>query len=400
MPEKNIVILGSGFAGASALRRLARYKNTLDSKGCETIIVDEKEHFEFIPMLPDLIGGWVKPDRLKWPIRELAARLGCRFIKGRIEKLDIDKRTIELDKDTINYDYLIISTGSCTNFFNNQDAQTHSLKIDNVDDALKIREKLLKSAEGYSEVSVVVVGGGYTGIEVATNIMWLFRGLKARCRVVIMEKSPEILMMLPEWIRQEVRAELEDLGIEIVCGDSIRSYDGENGLCESGRSLKAHLFIWTAGVKAAPYLDTFKADKEKTRIKVVPNLKIKDPGYDNIFAAGDSAGFADAKTGENIRMAVMFSMGQGKIAAENVARSILKMPLVEYRVADLGYLIPMAHGKAPGIVFGRSVHGSLGYLLHYCMCVYRSERRNQANIIKDLISRRQKSPQPRKGVSA
>ncbi len=84
-------------------------------------------------------------------------------------------------------------------------------------------------------------------------------------------------------------------------------------------------------------------------------------------------------------MAVMFSMGQGKVAASNIMNSILKKPLIKYHPVDLGYLVPLAHGKAPGVVFGRRINGFPGYIMHYLMCVYRSYWKNMGGIIKDLL---------------
>lgn len=394
MSRKNIVIAGAGFAGISALRRLRRYRNVLKGQGYDIILVDEKDDYEFIPMLPDVIGGWLKPDRIRYPIQKLASRYGCRYVKARVEGLDPGMKAVTLNDYVINYEYLIVSSGSCTNFFNNPSLQTACRKLDNVGDALKIKDELLQRARHASpsggevrgEVRVVIVGGGYTGIEIATSILWLFRSFKTtRCRIILLEKAPDILTVVPEWMRQETRRELEDLGVEIVCGDSLKSYDGKTIHCESGQLIEADLCLWTAGVKVSPFLDTFKADKERTRIKVEKTLLSKDPKYDNIFFTGDAASFVDEKTGQVIRMAVMFSMGQGKIAAENVVLSILKKPLLEYKVHDLGYLILMAQGKAPGIVLNRRVHGGFGYLLHYWMCFYRSEWKNKGGIVKDLI---------------
>ncbi|MCX5678857.1 MAG: FAD-dependent oxidoreductase [Candidatus Omnitrophica bacterium] len=388
MQKKNIVIAGSGFAGTSAFRRLNRYRGTLVKYGYEIILIDEKDDFEFIPMLPDLIGGWLDPARLRSSNSELASQYGCSFIKGRIDALDPERKMVSIGVQNINYEYLIISTGSCTNFFNNQLVQASCRKVDTIADALNIKEELSAIASKKGEVDVVVIGGGYTGIESATNIRWLFRREgTVRCHVTMVEKAPDILMAVPEWMRKEAHKELEGLGVIMICGDSLKSYDGRTVNLESGRSIKADICLWTAGVKLSPYLDGLKAEKERTRIKVTPTLKIKEPKYDNIFVAGDTANFQDNDTALAIRMAVMFSMGQGKVAAENIVRSISNKRLIEYRAVDLGYLIPMAHGKATGIVLGRRVHGLLGYLLHYCMCIYRSEWKNMFGIVKDLTAK-------------
>lgn len=109
-----------------------------------------------------------------------------------------------------------------------------------------------------------------------------------------------------------------------------------------------------AGVRALRALRRYKKTLDGRSYET---LRIKDPEYDNIFVTGDTASFADPKTGQAIRMAVMFSMGQGRVAAENVVRTILNKRLLKYHIWDLGSLVPMAHGSAPGAILEIPVRG-------------------------------------------
>jgi len=130
------------------------------------------------------------------------------------------------------------------------------------------------------------------------------------------------------------------------------------------------------------------AEKIRGRIKVDEKLNIYGGKFTNLYLAGDCCSFIDSKTGAPLRMAVMFSLGQAKIAAQNIINFIKGEPLANYKPVDLGYVIPLAYCKAPGLVLGHNVGSRTGYLLHYCLCIYRSRISEQFKIIRDLIFRR------------
>ncbi|MGD2279163.1 MAG: FAD-dependent oxidoreductase [Candidatus Omnitrophota bacterium] len=381
MKNKNIVIIGGGFAGISALRRLRRYKSRLDSD-FRVVLIDKKKDFEFLPMLPDLIGERISPEALKVDLKGFCEKLGCSFLEAEVKSVDLGSKTIFHTRGELEYEYLIVASGSETNFFDNNDLASSCSKLDNVDDALEINKELLERAKKQPKINVVVVGGGYTGIEVATNIYHLLNKNGKEHRITILEKGADILMMVPEWLRKECRKELDRIGITVVANDSLKSYDGQKAFFGSGKVLENAFCVWSAGVRTTRFLDGIKAERIRTRIKVDKNLEINGSGRGNVFITGDNAAFSYTDSGESLRMAVMFSMGQGKIAAENVVRSIFKRPSRKYKAVDLGYLIPFATGKAPGIIMGKRINGNTGYFMHYFMCLYRSGWGNRFKMLE------------------
>lgn len=353
------------------------------------ILIDRKENFEFLPMLPDVIGGWLGHDVLRAGLKKITDSCRYEFLEDEVTRVDFTTGRIYLVNNTLDYEYLIISSGSETNFFKNENIRNSCFKLDNVNDAVKIRGELLKRAEAKTDsgVNIVVTGGGYTGIEIATNANYFLGRGKVKRRIYIVEKADSILTMVPEWMRKEVRTELDSLNVSIICNDSLKEYKGKDVLLESGGKIENALCIWSAGVKTSSFIDTIDAEKERTRIKVREDLRIAKDGVENVFVAGDAGYFFDKRKKSALRMAVMFAIAQGKMAAHNVAQSILKVPPEKYRPLDLGYLIPMANGKAPGVVMGRKIHGRLGYLMHYCMCLYRSEQENKFSIIRKMFQK-------------
>jgi len=378
-----LVIAGGGFAGVSALRALARAPKSLRDK-IEILLIDKKPYFEFLPMLPDISGGWLGPDRLRRSLDELAGSVGAGFVRERIDNLDLNNKIVKTAGQDIAYDQLIIATGSETNFYGNDFLRKRCSYIDNVEDAISVRKKILDKARKGS-INIVVIGGGYTGIELASNLDILLRKNGLAHTVYIAERAKEVLMMLPGWMRDEVKKDLNLLQFVTLLLKYLNEYDVNTLLLESGKKIQDAVCIWTAGVKTPEFIDDLDVPKEKSRIVVDKYLRPLGFEEKGVFAAGDSAYFDSAGDGRPLRMAVMFSMGQGKIAARNILNSLGCKPLREYSPVDLGYLIPVANGNAPGMVLGVNIHGLLGYIMHYFMCIYRSETGKRTGILKDLF---------------
>lgn len=389
MKDKNIVILGGGFAGVSALKTLAKSKDVV-LKEFNVLMIDKKKNFEFRPMLPDVIGGWLSSDALKVDLQKLVKKFGFYFINDEAIEIDFQESKIVLKERVIKYEYFIVCAGSEANFFSNENIKQNCFKLDDISDADEIRSKLIEFACKKKSSNIVIVGGGYTGIEIATNIHYLLSRLKLEFKVIILEQSADILTMLPEWIRDDVTRHLRKLNVEILCNDSLSEYKDDQVFIKSGKVIENAFCIWSAGVKTAAAVDAINVDKYRTRIKVDNYLRILNSNYENVFITGDSSYFYDVKQRVYLRMAVMFAQAQGKIAALNIINCIKGLPLTRYKPFDLGFLIPMAYGKSPGVVLGQNMHGIFGYFLHYCMCVYRSDWKNKFIIIKDFFLRKKK----------
>ncbi|MBF0252327.1 MAG: FAD-dependent oxidoreductase [Candidatus Omnitrophica bacterium] len=385
MSKKNIVIAGCGFAGLSALAELKKHRAIL--KDHNLVMIDKKHYFEFLPMLPDVVGGWIKPELLRYDLDVYAKKINATFVEGEIKSMDPVKQLFILNKETIEYEQAVIAPGSETNFYGKEELRDTCFELDDVDDAVSIKKAILLCLEKNKELNVLVIGGGYTGIEIATNINFLLRKNKTKQHVYIVEKSERILVTEPEWVRRKVEEELTKTGIEIITGDSLKeNYNGISVLI-SGKIFNNALCVWTACVQAPEFLSSIEAEKEKTRILSDKEMRIKGQNYNNLFVAGDAAAFKDEPDSKSLRMAVMFSIGQGKAAADNIKNNIEKKQFVQYKHFDLGYLVPMAQGKAYGRVMKIKVSGLIGHIMHYFMCIYRSEWSNKIGLVSSVILR-------------
>lgn len=372
--KKKIVILGCGFGGFSALNYLAHYRREL-----ALTVVDKSREFSFLPGLPDYIGREIPSCALSCPIPELARARGAFFGHAEVRQVDTALKKVITDKGEYDYDYLIIATGSQTTFYGNDSLKSYASTLDSIEDARRIRYILETS--GFD--SFIIAGGGYTGIETATNVRRFLQRKGRGGRVLIVEKTPDILGPLPDWMKEHVRENLNALQVSLVLNNAIERVEGKQIRLSSGEVFENALLIWTAGVKTAEFLGGFSAERSaQGRIKVDPFLRISE----SCFIIGDSAQVFSGTA--YLRMAVQFAIAQGQSAASNIIRSIERQPLVPYRPVDLGFVIPLANNNSCGCVGGINMSGMVPTFLHYCMCVYRSVGlRSKIAYVKGLLKK-------------
>jgi len=357
---KKVIIIGAGFGGLEAARILSKHRGDV-----EITVIDKKETSDFLPTMPDCIGRGIRPQYLSYPVKALAAKFGFSFIKDEVSKVDLQDKTVFTVTAALNYDFLIIASGSETNFFGDEDIKKNAYKLDNVADA----EKLLDVVKSRVFDNYIIGGGGYTGVEVATNLRLALNKMRRPGRVTIIERSADILGLLPSWMKDYVKENLRKLDIEVLINSSVDKID-------YGKTV----LIWAAGVKASAFIQNLQVEKNpQGRLKVDEYLRLDE----SCFVIGDAAYFEYKKN--YLRMAVQFAIFQGRAAAKNIIRSIKGNSLKKFEPVDLGYIIPMANNRSCGMVLGLNLKGFLPTLLHFIMCIYRSYGfKNKIGIIKGL----------------
>ncbi len=367
MMKKKLVIGGGGFAGVRLIRSLGRAGSRL-----EITLVDPRPEAVFLPLLPDVVAGKVSLARLLFPLEEFCRRRGVEFVNASAVGLP-DHHTLLLSGGRrLPFDFLVLASGAAPDFHGNRAAGEFAFTLAGKEDALRLRRRLGEVTARGSGHTFLVVGGGYTGVETATAVV--YAGRRAACsdsspfRVRILELAPKILGNLPEAIAAPARREVRRLGIEV--STSVRIGEIGPGRVEvDGEEIRDCTLIWSAGMKAADLVGKMEFPRDgQGRLEVKEDLTL--PGAGNIFALGDAACFVSG--GSPLRMAVQFSWAQGALTAANILRLLKDRPCRPYRPRDYGYLIPCASGRAWGLVLGARVSGRLGSLLHYLICVLRT----------------------------
>jgi NADH:ubiquinone reductase (H+-translocating) len=294
------VIVGAGFGGLAAAKRLAR-------EPIDVTVIDKRNYHLFQPLLYQVATADLSPADVAWPIRGIFANCpNVRVVLGKVEGIDIGAREVVSDTIRLPYDYLILATGSHHSYFGHDEWTRYAPGLKRIIDATEIRKRILLAFEraetGMSEeekrrqLTFVIIGGGPTGVEMAGAIAELarytlasdFRNINpGSARVILAEAGGRLLGAFPERLSAYAKRALEKLGVEVLLNHPVE-VRGEEGAFIAGTLIPAASMIWAAGV-AVPHLkDWLPAATDRTgRVTVAPDLSV--PGHPEIFVIGDAA---------------------------------------------------------------------------------------------------------------
>jgi len=331
-----IVILGAGFGGLFAAKKLARV-------AADVTVVDRHNYHLFQPLLYQVATAGLPPSDIAWPIRSILSRQkNTSVLLDEVMGIDVRRREVILRDESIAFDYLIVATGSTHSYFGHEDWETMAPGLKSIDDATHIRRRILtafeqaemtdKDEERARLLRFVIVGGGPTGVELAGTIAELahhtlaadFRRIDPRsARITLVEAGPRLLPYLHESLSEYARQSLDRLGVEIRLGTPVSHCDGE-GVTIDGDRIAAATVIWAAGVAASPVGRWLDEETDKAgRVLARPDLSIKsDP---DIFVIGDAALVNDAEGGLVPGIAPAAKQ-QGRYVADLIARRIAAKP--------------------------------------------------------------------------
>ncbi|MFQ5983754.1 MAG: NAD(P)/FAD-dependent oxidoreductase, partial [Woeseiaceae bacterium] len=327
-----IVILGAGFGGLFAAKNLAKVD-------ADITVVDRHNYHLFQPLLYQVATAGLAPSDVAWPIRAILSRQkNTSVLLDEVQDIDVGKREVVLQKDSIAFDYLVVATGSTHSYFGHEDWATVAPGLKSVDDATHIRRRILTAFEQAEMTEndedrerllrFVIVGGGPTGVELAGTIAELahhtlaadFRRIDPRsARITLVEAGPRLLPYLDASLSDYSRQSLEKLGVEVRLGSPVTHCD-DAGVAIDGETIAAATVIWAAGVAASPVGRWLGEETDNAgRIVVRPDLSIRsDP---DIFVIGDAAQVVNAD-GSFVPGIAPAAKQQGRFVADLIARRI------------------------------------------------------------------------------
>lgn len=362
IPQSNlprVVIIGGGFAGINLAKTLA-------NKNVQVVVMDKHNYHTFQPLLYQVSSSGLEPDSIAYPLRKIIKKHKTSFFRlAEVESILPDTKEIITNIGPLNYDYLVLATGTKTNYYGNREIQNNSMPMKSVPQALNIRSLILQNfekaaiADSVEEreayLNFVIVGGGPTGVELAGAIAELKNNILPRdyrdlnpsdMHIHLLEGASRLLPPMSEHASLKAENFLEHLGVKVHCNIFVTQYDGTNVTTNSGMVMQSETLIWAAGVTGAP-VKGLKADaliEKVNRYNV--NRFNQVEGYDSIFAIGDIALMPTEAYPQGHPQVAQPAIQQGKLLGKNLLRLTQNKPLKPFTYRDKGSMATIGRNKA------------------------------------------------------
>lgn len=377
---KNIVIVGGGFAGTTLARSL---ENRLPS-GHRVVLVSEESYTTFNPMLAEVVGASVFPEHVVAPIRQMLRRgKGSQFIMGRVTELDPDRRCVTATTlagpRRIDYEHLVFAFGTRANLDLVPGMAQHALPLKLVGDAMFIRNRVLQRVaqmELEHDASVrrrlghfIVIGGGFSGVEVAGELADFLRGAtrfysrvnSGELRVTLLHDADRLLPELPESLGLAATRSLALRGIDVRLGTRAVRIEADGVMLAGDRFVTGGTVICTIGTRPNPLVARLGLPVERGRILTEPDLSVS--GARGIWAIGDCALVQNSMNMTFAPPTAQFAVAEARVLARNLAGYIAGWPTREFSHVSKGMMATTGHLKGVAQLFGFRLHGLPAWLL-------------------------------------
>lgn len=324
--KKHIVVLGAGFGGLTFVQKF-KHANA------RITIVDRQNHHLFQPLLYQVATAGLAMPEIAEPVRTiLADRDDVQVLMDSAKSINVETKTVELSQQTLNYDYLVVALGMVNSYFGNNEWARHTIGLKSLNEARRIRQRVLHAferaeviedeAERKRLMTVVVVGAGPTGVEMAGALSELtkrsfkkdFRSIQPeQSRIILVEAVDRVLTMYTEESSAKAQKSLERMGVEMRLGSPVEEIS-ERRIKAGGETIEAESIIWTAGVEANPLVKDLPVEhNRKGQVPVEPDCSV--PGHPEVFAIGDIVNLTDPN-GKQVPGVSPAAMQMGKHVAK------------------------------------------------------------------------------------
>ncbi len=383
-PRPHVVIVGGGFGGLYAARRLG-------GRDVDVTLVDRRNFHLFQPLLYQVATGGLSPGEIASPLRSVVKKhRNVRVLQAEVVDFDVARRRVLLRDGELEYTHLIVAAGAVSHYFGRGEWAEDAPGLKTVEDALEMRRRILVAFEAAERetdpearkawLTFVVVGAGPTGVELAGAIGELahhtlrgeFRSIDAcDARVLLVEGGPRILAAYPEPLSDEALRSLGSLGVEVRTGVQVKELGGGEVLVRTASGeerIAARTVLWAAGMKASPLAELLsrRAGVETDRVgRVKVSTDLSLPGHAEIFAIGDLA-YLEGADGKPLPGVAPVAMQQGRFVADRILSGFSGQPgkgRTAFSYHDKGSLAVIGRNRAVAAVNGLQFHGFPAWLV-------------------------------------
>lgn len=384
--KQRVLILGAGFAGTSAAQELSRL---LPEDRCEITLIDQNNSILFTPMLTEVAGGQVDPRDIVSPLRRLSPHI--RFEQARIESVDLEAKTVSImlgtsdtdlpqTRQTLEADHILIALGSTTNFHHMEDLSKHALTVKSLADAAEINNRvlaLLERADAESDeatrraiLTIVVAGGGFSGVETMAAVNDFIRGAvrsypnvkESEIRTILVHPGKRLLSEIGESLAHYAKEKLEARGVRVILEKEIAGADSGTVQVKDGEAIPCHTLIWTAGVSPNPLVEKMDCPKGKHHgISVDSACRAKDrPG---VWAVGDCADVPTPGGGDTYAPTAQNATREGTLAARNMVMDMMGQEPKPFTYRPIGEMALVGRHSGVASLYGYQFSGLMAWLM-------------------------------------
>jgi len=369
-----VVVVGAGFGGLSAGRALA-------GQDVDVLILDRNNYHGFWPLLYQVATAGLEAESIAYPVRAILRKhRNLTFEMVEVRGIDFEHKQVLTDGTPIDYDYLVLAAGSANNYFGNDALAARTYGLKDLDDAERLRNRILSAferavrepdpARQAALLTLVIVGGGPTGVELAGAFAELIHHVLrkdypmldvSRAQVLLVEASDRILASFPASLQRSARRRLERMGVEVKLNTAVTSVDGDLVVFKDGTRLDAGTVVWAAGVRAAPLADMLDVPRGRNaQVSVEPTLNL--PDRPEVFVIGDMAYLEGYHGNRAYPMVAPVAIQQGRQAARNIIARLRGRPMRPFRYFDRGQMATIGRRAAVLDAFGVRLSGFIAWL--------------------------------------
>ena len=357
-----VLILGAGFAGLGAARKLAKAP-------VDVVLVDRHDYHTFQPLLYQVATDILDPETVGHPVREYVDNQpNLRFVTAKVSGIDIAARNVTFeDWEDQTYDYLVVGLGARANFFGTPGADEHAFPLYTLNHAIRLKNHVLEQFEAAVKapppeapemMDVVIVGGGPTGVETAGAMADLLYVTMARdaprypignASITLVEHGDRLLRMFNESMSEYTKEALEERGVTVRLGESVAQIDQGSVTLGSGEVINAPTTVWGAGLTTSPLAASLSDDLQHGRVPVGPLLNLAE--HPEVYVAGDLAWAKDARSGEVLPQLGSVALQAGEHIGRTIDRTLRKHKDPEpFHYIDKGSMATIGRGAAVGVI--------------------------------------------------